>query len=303
MVDASGRRSPIDRWLGQVGARPAATWRAECGLAYFSRHYRLRPAAELPGLPSTRILAGLDEFTAGIWPADNGTMQMAVAPLAADRRFRAVRDPAVFTAVLPTIPEFTAWLDVMDPITVVFPMGGLHNTLRRLVTGGAPVVTGLDAIGDSVCTTNPSFGRGLSLALSGAADLLDVLGKHDGPTAQALALDQLTADHVVPFYADQAAIDSSRLAMLRHAICGAPAPDPQPVRDDRVSYPQLRAAALFDPAAFRALWTINAMLRPPGEIYTDPEVVARTQQVLCQHGTARPVTQSSRGQLLAALAS
>jgi hypothetical protein len=66
-----------------------------------------------------------------------------VAPLAADRRFRTLRDPGVFTAVLRTIPTYAAWLDVLDPISDVFPMAGLHNTLRRLVADGSPVVTGL----------------------------------------------------------------------------------------------------------------------------------------------------------------
>jgi hypothetical protein len=70
-----------------------------CGLAYYSRRYRLRPGADLPGLPVTRIVAGLDEFTVGIWGGANGTMLLCIAPLAADKRFRAVRDPAVFTAL------------------------------------------------------------------------------------------------------------------------------------------------------------------------------------------------------------
>src|SRR5204863_1351444 len=68
--------------------------------------------------------------------ADNGAVQLVVAPLAADRRFRPARDPGIFTAVLRTVPAYAAWLDVMDPITDVFPMGGLHNTLRRLVVDG-----------------------------------------------------------------------------------------------------------------------------------------------------------------------
>jgi hypothetical protein len=42
-----------------------------------------------------------------------------------------------------TMPTLAAWLDVMDPITGVFPMAGLHNTLRRLVADDAPVATGL----------------------------------------------------------------------------------------------------------------------------------------------------------------
>jgi 2-polyprenyl-6-methoxyphenol hydroxylase-like FAD-dependent oxidoreductase len=303
VIDATGRRSPVDGWLDQIGARPASRWRADCGVAYFSRHYRLRRGAALPGPPTTRIVAGLDEFTVGIWPADNQAMLLAVAPLAADRRFRAVKDPQVFTAVLRTVPVYAAWLDVLDPVSDVFPMAGLHNTLRRLVAGGAPVVTGLHAVGDSVCTTNPTLGRGLSLALSGAVDLLEVIGQHGHDlSGQALALDRLVASHVAPFYEDQAVIDRARLMMLRHTIFGSPAPDPQPAICGRVSYEQLRAAAPFDPAVFRAFWKIMGMICPPAQVYTDPHVVARTRQVLSRRGAGPPVAQPTREQLLAALA-
>ena len=302
VVDATGRRSPVDDWLAQIGARPTATWFAECGIAYYSRHYRIRQAAELPGLPVTRTVIALDEFLAGKWGADNGAVQLVVAPLAADRRFRAARDPAIFTAVLRTVPAYAGWLDVMDPITDVFPMGGLHNTLRRLVADGSPVATGLLAIGDSVCTTNPTLGRGLALALTGAADLADTLAEHgDDPAGQALALDRLVAAHVAPFYQDQAAIDAARLAMMRHTIFGEPAPPP-PAVADRVSYPQLRVAGCYDPVAFRAFWKINGMVCPPGEVYTDPEVVACTREALGRYGSGPPVAQPTRAQLLAALA-
>jgi 2-polyprenyl-6-methoxyphenol hydroxylase-like FAD-dependent oxidoreductase len=138
VVDAAGRRSPVNDWLAQLGARTPATWRAECGIAYFSRHYRVRPGVGLPAPLVTRTVVALDEFLAGKWGGDNGAVQLVVAPLAADRRFRTVRHPQVFTAVLRTIPTYAAWLDVMDPITDVFPMAGLHNTLRRLVTDGIP---------------------------------------------------------------------------------------------------------------------------------------------------------------------
>jgi len=303
VVDAAGRRSPIDHWLAAIGARPTATSRAECGLAYFSRHYRLRPAARLPGPPATRAVAGLDEFTVGIWGADNGAMQLAVAPLAADRRFRALKHPEVFTAVARTVPAYAEWLDVMDPISDVVPMGGLHNTMRRLVAAGVPVATGLHAIGDSVCTTNPTFGRGLGLALSGAADLLDALDQHgDEPIAQALSLDGLIAEHVVPFYEDQAVIDCMRLRMLRHAVFGAPAPEPPLVPPGRVTFAQLRTAALVDPAAFRGFWNILGTLRLPGEVYTDPHVVTSTQEALRHLGSGPPMAQPTREQLLAALA-
>jgi 2-polyprenyl-6-methoxyphenol hydroxylase-like FAD-dependent oxidoreductase len=302
VIDATGRRSPVDDWLAQIGARPTATWRAECGVAYYSRHYRIRSAVNLPGLPLTRTVVALDEFLAGKWGADNGAVQLVVAPLAGDRRFRTLRDPEVFSAVLRTVPAYAAWLDVMDPITGVFPMGGLHNTLRRLVVDGKPVATGLHAIGDSVCTTNPTLGRGLALALSGAADLADTLASHGGDlTAQALALDALVAAHVLPFYQDQAAIDAARLAVMRHTIFGEALPPSPPEISGRVSYPQLRVAACYDPVAFRAFWKINGMVCPPEEIYSDPHVVACTREALSRHGSGPPEAQPTREQLLAAL--
>lgn len=302
VVDATGRRSPVDDWLAQIGARATVTRQAGCGVAYFSRHYRARPGTVLPGLLATRVVVALDEFLAGKWGGDNGAAQLVVAPLAADRRFRTLRDPEVFTAVLRTVPVYAAWLDAMDPITEVFPMAGLHNTLRRLVVDGTPVATGLHAIGDSVCTTNPTLGRGLALALSGAADLVDTLSRHAGdPAAQALALDRLVGQHVLPFYEDQAAIDAARLAVMRHTIFGTPRPKPPETRG-RVSYPQLRVAAYYDPTAFRAFWKINGMVCPPEQVYTDPEVVACTRETLRQHGSGPPIAQPTRGQLLAALA-
>jgi 2-polyprenyl-6-methoxyphenol hydroxylase-like FAD-dependent oxidoreductase len=303
LVDATGRRSPIDRWLREIGAMPTAVRQAECGVAYYSRHYRVRPGLQLPGPALLRTVVGLDEFTVGIWPADNGAMQLAVVPLAADRRFRALKDPEVFTAVLRTVPVYAAWLEVLDPISGVFPMGGLNNTLRRLVRDGSPVVTGLHAIGDVVCTTNPTLGRGLSLALGDAADLLDVIQQFAAdPAAQALSLDELVGRHVAPFYEDQAIIDYARLTALRHTISGAPAPDAAPAISTRVTYAQLRAAAAVDPVAFRAFWKIMGMQSLPEEVYTDPQVVARTRAVLEQQETGPPMAQPTREELLAALA-
>jgi hypothetical protein len=164
-----------------------------------------------------------------------------------------------------------------------------------------PVATGLHAIGDSVCTTNPTLGRGLALALSGAADLADTIGEYPAdPVGQALALDRLVGAHVGPFYHDQAVIDAARLAMMRHTIFGAPPSSPSQT-PGRVTYSQLRAAASYDPTAFRAFWKINGMICPPGEVYTDPDVIACTQETLRRHGIAPPVAQPTREQLLTAL--
>jgi 2-polyprenyl-6-methoxyphenol hydroxylase-like FAD-dependent oxidoreductase len=302
IIDATGRRTRIDHWLGDIGAQPSATWFAECGIAYFSRHYRLRPGATLPGLPTTRIVAALDEFVVGIWGADNRTMQLGVGPLAEDHRFRTLKRPEIFEAVLRTVPIYAAWLETLDPITKVFPMAGLHNTMRRLIVDGAPVVTGLQALGDSVCTTNPTLGRGLSLALAGAADLVDTLDRYaDDFTALALALDGLAVEHVVPFYEEQAVIDKALLAKVRHTIFDTPALPPPPKDSGRVTYAQLRVAAQFDPTAFRAFWKTMGMVSRPNDIYTDPQVVTATQAALQRYGSGLPMAQPTRAELLVAL--
>jgi hypothetical protein len=302
VVDACGRRSAIHTWLEEIGAQAPATWWAECGLSYYTRHHRVRPGAELPASSTSRLLAMMDEFTALISGADNGVMQLAVIPLATDRRFRTLRNPEVHTTVLRSVPEFASWLDGLEAITDVYVMAGLHNAIRRLVVDSAPVATGLAAIGDSVCSTNPTLARGLALALLGALDLVKAIEEHpEDWTAQALHLDALIGEHVHPFYTDQAAVDGERLAVLRHNIDGAPNPEPPPLTADRVTFTQLRTAAAFDPTAFRGLWEVMGMTRPPEEIYRDPQIIASTRETLEQHD-GLPMLQPTRQELLAALA-
>jgi 2-polyprenyl-6-methoxyphenol hydroxylase-like FAD-dependent oxidoreductase len=301
VVEASGRRSAIDDWLTAIGARQTDFRQAECGIAYYSRHYRLRPGVTPPGSPLRRMVVALDEFLVGIWPADNDTMQLSLFPIAADHRFRPAKDPGVFTRVVRTVPAFRAWVEALDPITGVFAMGGLHNTLRRLVVGQAPVATGLHAIGDTVCTTNPTLGRGLAFALTGAAGLTRALARFPvEPRAQAVTMDDLVTARIEPHYAEQAVVDGARLRSVRHVIFGDPVEE-EPPAPGRVSYAEVRTAMPYDPVAFRAFWRVMGMQGLPEEIYTDPEVVASTRRVLATPGAVPPLVQPARDELETAL--
>jgi hypothetical protein len=78
--------------------------------------------------------------------------------------------------------------------------------------------------------------------------------------------------------------------MMRHTIFGAPPPPPSET-PGRVTYPQLRVAASYDPTAFRAFWKINGMVCPPEQVYTDPRrrgVHAGNDRAPRQRTTDRP---------------
>jgi 2-polyprenyl-6-methoxyphenol hydroxylase-like FAD-dependent oxidoreductase len=300
VVDATGRRSPVDRWLEELGAQPAEKWSADCGVTYFGRHYRIAADTPLPGPATTRLVVGFDEFTAVLFCSDNGAVQTAVVPLTIDRRFRHMAQAEVYDAVLRVVPTHAPWMRVLEPISPVHQMVAPHNTLRRLVVGGAPVVTGLLPVGDAVCTTNPTFGRGLSLAAWGAADLVEALGDHaEDPISQVLMLDARIAEHIVPYYHDQAKVDAARLAMLRCAVLDAPAPAASG-GGEAIGFPALRAAAAVDPVAFRAFWALMGMLRRPDEIYRDPGVAAAAEEIL-KHGPAPGAPTPDAALLAAAL--
>jgi 2-polyprenyl-6-methoxyphenol hydroxylase-like FAD-dependent oxidoreductase len=214
-----------------------------------------------------------------------------------------LRYPEVYNALLRTMPFYAQWLEVLEPTSEIFPMGAVQNTFRRFVVEGSPVVTGLAAVGDAMCTTNPTLGRGLTFALSNALNLRKVIGNHsDDQTEQMLALDELVTQQVMPFYQDQVATDKARLATLRHTIFNAPAPEQPASVSNRVTYAQLRAAASFDPLAFRAFWKIMGMIVPPDEVYSDPEIVSRTRAALDLHGNGAFALRPTHEELLEALA-
>lgn len=302
VVDAAGRRSPVDGWLAAVGAQEPHTLAAECGVGYYTRHYRLRADAVRNDAGRLSMVALLPFFTVAAFGADNGTLTLAFCPLLEDKPLRALRAPAVHEAMAHAVPGVRSWLDAAEPISGVHAMGGLRNSLRRLVVGGRPVVLGLHAVGDSVSTTNPTLGRGLPVALQGATDLAEVLAEHpDDPEAQAHAMDDAVTAHIAPWYTDQATFDSARLTAVRDALGGRPQTSPPPPTDG-ITPAHLRAAAAVDPDVFRALTSLISMVRYPDEVYNDPDTHERVRAVFADHPLVPPPARPSRAEILAAVA-
>lgn len=176
VVDAGGRASRAKDWLAAAGRPQPEPELSECGLLYYSRHYRLREGRTMP--PYASPLGGprgdLGYLAFAVFLGDRGTFCLCVMVSPADKPFRGLRDPAAFERVARLLPGVAAWRDAAEPITDVLPMGQLRNSFRP-----AGDVHGLVAVGDARSHTNPSFAFGVSMGLAQGVLLADLAGKAD----------------------------------------------------------------------------------------------------------------------------
>jgi len=287
VLDASGRRSPIDIWLASEHIRPTATIETECGINYYTRHYRLQPGESWPEPGRLSLLQFTPHFGLVACTADNGVLSVAICPAAEDRPFRSLRYAAAYEAVMDTLPGLRKWRAVCNPDTGVRPMAGLRGVLRRLIVDGSPVVHGIHVLGDAACHMNPTLGRGVGMALDSAVRARTAIRRHpDNAHDQALAVDAAVTADVQPWFAEQTRLDAAYLGSLRRSIHAQPEPVSEP--DDLVSPAHIRTAAAYDPVVFRSLMQVTGMLRRPGEVYKDPVVQARTRGVLAAVDRAGP---------------
>jgi 2-polyprenyl-6-methoxyphenol hydroxylase-like FAD-dependent oxidoreductase len=206
---ASGRAGR----LGRDHRAPAQD--GDCGIAYVSREYRLHPDAE-PG-PMNSPLGQIDlyhGYQAIVFLHDNAIFSTLIARSSDDHTLAALRLPEVFDAAARAIPALAAWTDPARarPHTPVLPGGRLHNTYQgQLSDSGAVPLPGLIFVGDSVCTTNPAVGRGVTTSLLQARELLRLIEEHPHDLAAAtLAFDRWCTDAIAPWFHDHVYWDAER---------------------------------------------------------------------------------------------
>jgi hypothetical protein len=208
VINASGRAGRISRSPGQ------AEESAPCGAAYVTRQYRLDDVATAgPVNGPIGLSLSLAGYFAVAFIHDNGTFSITITHDGTDPRLRLLRHEAVYETAVRAIPSLPEWVDRAVPITPVLPGGRLHNSYRRQVDdNGLPTVPGLIAVGDSVCTTTPLAGRGITLAFRQARALVELLHHRPrDPVTVAVQFDAWCRDHVRPWFLDHVHCDGERL--------------------------------------------------------------------------------------------
>jgi flavin-dependent dehydrogenase len=297
VVDATGRRSQLPRWLEAAGAGPIHEEAEDSGFLYYTRYFRARNG----GTPEFRapILSAMGTFSILTMPADGGTWSVTLYGASGDQPLKQLREVDAWTRLLAACPLHAHWLDG-EAITGVMAMGGIVDRYRRLFYGARPVATGVALAGDAWACTNPSLGRGMTLALMHARRLRDIARSHlDDPREFAEAWDAVTESELTPWYRETVEEDRARLRQIE-ALRGGQASQPASDRTAAMRGAMFTAFA-YDPDVFRAfLGTRNCLWRIE-EACADERLFSRMTE-LAHDAQALQMPGPDREQLLALLA-
>ena len=185
VLDASGR-------AGRLGeGRRAPALGGDCGISYVSRQYELLPGAEAGPVNSPIGLgATYPGYQIFVFVHDNRTFSALITRASTDSDLARLRDQQAFEAACRAVPGLATWTDPQRarPITPVLPGGRLYNSYQgQLDAAGRVALPGLIFVGDAVCTTTPTAGRGVALSLLQARRLLELIDEL-APDFEAVAL-------------------------------------------------------------------------------------------------------------------
>jgi 2-polyprenyl-6-methoxyphenol hydroxylase-like FAD-dependent oxidoreductase len=280
VIDATGRRSPAAQWLADAGLPVPPGQVDSCEITYYTRHYQLL-ADQPPGPLNRGFGAGglWDHYTAVLFLGDNRTFSISIGVLPDDASMKPLRQAPAFTAALQATPLLAPWLapGAAEPISPVYAMGGLDNSLRPTIGGESPVL-GFFQVGDATCTTNPAYGRGVSLALAHAYQLADIIqAAPDVGAEQAREFARATERLLTPWFQEAVQNDRGRAGLWRATLSGEQPPTPPP---GVVPFGAVVQAAAVDPVVWRRLVRVMMSLDPPSTVYGDDDTRARVREAL-----------------------
>jgi 2-polyprenyl-6-methoxyphenol hydroxylase-like FAD-dependent oxidoreductase len=285
VLDASGRRSALDRWLPEIGAPKMEKDSSPCGIFYCSRFYRTLDGAEKPELGGI-MGSDLGYMKYGIFPGDSGIFSITLCASPHDDDMRRILRTQFFEEAVRSLPATREWVDpgVSEPVSEVHAMGNLKNTRCHFIVDGAPLALGVYPIGDALMHTNPLNGRGCTLAFVNVEIVSDALKAHpDDPMAFALAVNAGVERELVPWYEATLAQDRDGIEVSKAQQSGR---DPfQFQREDGTVDTRAYMRSLLrdglvpamreDLTLLRAFMRVFNLLESPQDLMKDPQIMQR----------------------------
>jgi len=125
--------------------------------------------------------------------------------------------------------------------------------------------------------TNPTAGRGVSLAFAQAEHLALTTGAATDPVAYTAGFDSWTDAHIGVWYGPQVQADAAAVRRIQAAVAGQPVPPPDPA--ERLRSAAFRAARTDADVAV-ALRRMLHLVARPGEVLGNPAVVSQLRALV-----------------------
>jgi 2-polyprenyl-6-methoxyphenol hydroxylase-like FAD-dependent oxidoreductase len=265
VLDITGRGSRMPAWLTELGYEAPAEDKVKVDLAYTSRHFRLKRD------PFTKDIAIIAAATpshprgAFFYPMPDGeTVELSLTGILGDYPPTDPEGFLAYTKSLP-IPDFYDYVHdaepVDDAVRFKFPASvwRRYDQLTRFPDG-------LLVMGDAVCSFNPIYAQGMTVA---AMETL-TLGKHlDSPTLNALEFfSEISGQIASPWefsatadlgYAGVEGERTEQILMINQFITG------------------LQAAAVHDPVLTDAFLRVAGLVDEPMALMS-PDIQHRVMQ-------------------------
>ncbi len=260
VVDASGRGSRSPVWLEQLGYSRPARDEVRVGFCYTSRRYRLDP--DVLGGEAGRISNGTlpHRSVGGLQLLEHGQMLVTLGGYEGNHP---PVDPEGFSAFAAQLPAdlhevIKQGEPLSDPVRFTFPvsMRNRYERLRRFPDG-------LLVLGDAMCSFNPTYGQGMSVAALEALALRDCLR---GGTRRLAARFFRAAARIVDFAWDISVISDLQLPEVvgRRTL---------KVRLVNAYLPHVHAAATVDGRVGAAFLRVFNLLDAPTRLLSPTMVV------------------------------
>ena len=280
VVDASGRSSHTPEWLNELGYGAPEIEEVNVGIGYTTRTYRRRPdhldgdvgAILAPKPPRQMRIGFIIAMEGDRWMVTMGGWLGNHCP----------PDPEGFldfsrTLVRPDIYQVISRAEPLtDAVTYAFP-----SNLRRRYDRFARFPSSFLVIGDAMCSFNPLYGQGMSVATLEALALRDCL--ESAPSC---------AEVWRPFFkATRAIVDAPWMIAAGSDFAFEGVTGPRPAGNGIINWylERVHKAASIDQRVCRAFFDVANLLSPAPSLF-HPAIVGRVARACLSRSVPVPVS-------------